>query len=119
MQPPRKAAIIGAALDLGSGRRGADMGPSAIRYAGLDARIEGLGYDYADRGNVGTAVAEAIDAGDEHARFLPQIKETCSHIAELVADATGDGSIPIVLGGDHSVALGRSAGCSACTARAA
>jgi arginase len=82
------------------------MGPSAIRYAGLDDRIEGLGYDYADRGNVGTAVAEAIDAGDEHARFLPQIKETCRHIAELVADAAGAGSIPIVLGGDHSVALG-------------
>jgi arginase len=82
------------------------MGPSAIRYAGLDDRIEGLGYDYADRGNVGTAVAEAIDAGDEHARFLPQIKETCRHIAELVADAVGAGSIPIVLGGDHSVALG-------------
>ncbi|TML29902.1 MAG: arginase [Actinobacteria bacterium] len=106
MQPGRKVAIIGAALDLGAGRRGVDMGPSAIRYAGLDARIEGLGYAYADRGNVGTAVAEAIDAGDEHARFLPQIKETCGHIAELVADAAGDGSIPIVLGGDHSVALG-------------
>ena len=106
MQPGRKVAIIGAALDLGAGRRGVDMGPSAIRYAGLDARIEGLGYAYADRGNVGTAVAEAIDAGDEHARFLPQIKETCGHIAELVAEAAGAGSIPIVLGGDHSVALG-------------
>jgi len=106
MQPGRKVAIIGAALDLGAGRRGVDMGPSAIRYAGLDTRIESLGYAYADRGNVGTAVAEAIDAGDEHARFLPQIKETCGHIAELVADAAGDGSIPIVLGGDHSVALG-------------
>jgi arginase len=106
MQPGRKVAIIGAALDLGAGRRGVDMGPSAIRYAGLDARIEGLGYAYADRGNVGTAVAEAIAAGDEHARFLPQIKETCGHIAELVAEAAGAGSIPIVLGGDHSVALG-------------
>jgi arginase len=106
MQPGRKATVIGAALDLGSGRRGVDMGPSAIRYAGLDGRIESLGYAYADRGNVGTAVAEAIDPGDEHARFLPQIKETCRHIADLVAEAAGSGSVPIVLGGDHSVALG-------------
>jgi arginase len=106
MQLRRKATIIGAALDLGSGRRGVDMGPSAIRYAGLDGRISELGLEYEDLGNVGTAVAEAIDEGDEHARFLPQIKETCRHIAELVAEAAGSGSIPVVLGGDHSVALG-------------
>jgi arginase len=106
MQGRRKVTIIGAALDLGAGRRGVDMGPSAIRYAGLDARIEALGFGYHDLGNVGTAVPEAIDAGDEHARFLPQIKDTCRHIAELVAEAAGDGSVPIVLGGDHSVALG-------------
>jgi arginase len=106
MQPRRKATIIGAALDLGAGRRGVDMGPSAIRYAGLEARLEGLGYAYDDRGNVGTAVAEAIDAGDEHARFLPQIKDTCRHIADLVAEVAGNGSTPVVLGGDHSVALG-------------
>jgi arginase len=110
MQPRRKATIIGAALDLGAGRRGVDMGPSAIRYAGLDARIAGLGYESDDLGNVGTAVAEAIDEGDEHARFLPQIKETCGHIAELVAAAGERGSTPIVLGGDHSVALGSLAG---------
>jgi arginase len=106
MQPSRRVTIIGAALDLGAGRRGVDMGPSAIRYAGLDARIRGLGYEVDDRGNVGTAVAEAIEAGDEHARFLRQIKETCRHIADLVADTAGEGSIPLVLGGDHSVALG-------------
>jgi arginase len=106
LQPSRKAAVIGAALDLGAGRRGVDMGPSAIRYAGLDARIAELGYEYVDHGNVGTAVAEATSVVDEHARFLPQIKETCRHIAELVASATRDGFVPIVLGGDHSVALG-------------
>ena len=106
MQPSRKVTIIGAALDLGAGRRGVDMGPSAIRYAGLDGRLAGLGYEYDDRGNVGTAVAEAIPVGDERARFLPQIKETCGQIAELVRDAARAGSIPLVLGGDHSVALG-------------
>jgi arginase len=82
------------------------MGPSAIRYAGLDARIAELGHEYVDFGNVGTAVAEATSVVDEHARFLPQIKETCGHIAELVIDAGSDGHVPVVLGGDHSVALG-------------
>ena len=106
LQPSRKVTIIGAALDLGAGRRGVDMGPSAIRYAGLDGRLAELGYDYDDLGNVGTAVAEAIPVGDEHARFLPQIKDTCRQIADLVRDAAGEGSIPLVLGGDHSVGLG-------------
>jgi arginase len=106
MQQSRRVTIIGAALDLGAGRRGVDMGPSAIRYAGLDHRLAALGYDYVDRGNVGTAVAEAIPVGDEHARFLPEIKATCRDIADLVRSAVDDGSIPLVLGGDHSVALG-------------
>jgi len=99
-------AIIGAALDLGSGRRGVDMGPSAIRYAGLDPRLEGLGLRVEDWGNVITAVAEASDEGSERMRFLPQIKETCERVAELVGRAVGEGLLPLVLGGDHSVALG-------------
>lgn len=103
---PRPVAIIGAALDLGAGRRGVDMGPSAIRYAGLDARIAGLGRRCEDWGNVRTAVAEASAVGDERLRFLPQIKETCERIAELVARAVEEGYLPLVLGGDHSVALG-------------
>jgi arginase len=86
------------------------MGPSAIRYAGLAARIAELGHDYADWGNVETAVAEATDMGDEHARFLPEIKTTCERIAQLVADAARDEFVPVVLGGDHSVALGTLAG---------
>jgi arginase len=86
------------------------MGPSAIRYAGLDERIGQLGYEVDDLGNVGTAVPEAIDAGEEQARFLPQIKETCHHIADLVAQAAAAGSTPVVLGGDHSVALGTLSG---------
>ncbi len=86
------------------------MGPSAIRYAGLAARIADLGQEYVDLGNVETAVAEAIPVADEHARFLPQIKETCERIARLVERTVRDGFLPVVLGGDHSVALGTLAG---------
>jgi len=106
----RKVAVIGAALDLGAGRRGVDMGPSAIRYAGLDARLGELGYEYVDRGNVETPVAEAVPVEDEQARFLPQIKEISGRIAQLVAHDTREGYVPVVLGGDHSVALGTLAG---------
>jgi arginase len=98
--------VIGAALDLGAGRRGVDMGPSAIRYAGLDARLADIGHTPDDLGNVETAVAEATTPGDERARFLPQIRETCARIADRVAGAAERGSVPLVLGGDHSVALG-------------
>jgi arginase len=98
--------VIGAPLDLGAGRRGVDMGPSAIRYAGLAARIRELGRGYLDWGNVEAAVPEATDVGDERARFLPQIKETCERVARLVGEAVRDGSVPLVLGGDHTVALG-------------
>jgi arginase len=103
-RPP--VAVIGAPLDLGAGRRGVDMGPSAIRYAGLDARIRDVGSEYADWGNVETAVAEATDVGDERARFLAQIKATCERVAKLAGTAVREGFVPLVLGGDHSVALG-------------
>jgi arginase len=102
----RPVAVIGAPLDLGAGRRGVDMGPSAIRYAGLDERIAELGRRCEDRGDVVTAVAEATSVGDERLRYLPQIKATCERIADLVARAVEDGELPLVLGGDHSVALG-------------
>jgi arginase len=113
VQPSRQTvAVIGAALDLGAGRRGVDMGPSAIRYAGLDARLAEIGHTPDDLGNVETAVAEATAPGDERARFLPQIRETCARIADRVAEAAGSGSLPLVLGGDHSVALGTLEGLS-------
>jgi arginase len=102
----RAIAIIGAALDLGQGRRGVDMGPSAIRYAGLEERLVSLGYDVHDHGNVEAAVPEATALQDEHARFLPEIKATCERIAAKVVEETSAGVTPLVLGGDHSVALG-------------
>ena len=105
--PPRRVALIGAPLDLGAGRRGVDMGPSAIRYAGLEQHLaETLGIDTVDLGNVAAPVPEAMDEGDEHARFLRPILELCDRVAQLVAAARRNGQTPVVLGGDHSVALG-------------
>ena len=106
MRSKREIAIIGATLDLGQGRRGVDMGPSAIRYAGLEDRLVRLGYAVRDEGNVETAVAEATAVRDERARFLPEIHDTCELIAARVAEATSHDALPLVLGGDHSVALG-------------
>jgi arginase len=108
-----KAAIIGAPLDLGAGRRGVDMGPSAIRYAGLEERLAALGVDCVDRGNVAAPGAEATEVQDPRARFLPAILATCERIAALVGEALDDGRIPIVLGGDHSIALGTLGGLAA------
>jgi arginase len=109
----QSVAVIGAALDLGAGRRGVDMGPSAIRYAGLAERIEELGRVVVDHGNVPADIAEATDEGDEQARFLPQILRTCERISRLVREVREDGLFPLVLGGDHSVALGSLGGLAA------
>ena len=82
------------------------MGPSAIRYAGLDERVAQLGRRVEDWGDVETAVLEATEVVDERMRYLPQIKATCERIAALVARASEEDYLPLVLGGDHSVALG-------------
>jgi arginase len=102
--------IVGAPLDLGQGRRGVDMGPSAIRYAGLEERLASFGCTVVDRGNLTTAEPEALAVGDERARFLSEILDACAGLAELVTDVVSDGSLPLVLGGDHSIALGTLAG---------
>ena len=108
MQPSdREVVVIGAPLDLGQGRRGVDMGPSAIRYAELKQHLsEKLGIAVEDLGDVNAPVPESTDVGDDRARFLPQILELCDHVAKLVAAARAKGAMPLVLGGDHSIALG-------------
>jgi len=82
------------------------MGPSAIRYAGLESRIEGLGRRVFDWGNVEGAVPEATEMGSERVRFLTPIKQACERVAHLVARSVEEGLQPLVLGGDHSVAIG-------------
>jgi arginase len=102
----RRVAIIGAELDLGAGRRGVDMGPSAIRYAGLGERLASLDIPSQDWGNVHTQIRETTDPGNHDARYLSQIRETCERIAEQVRSAAEADLTPLVLGGDHSVAIG-------------
>jgi arginase len=107
---PRKIRVIGVPLDLGQSRRGVDMGPSAVRVAGLEARLEALGHVVEDAGNVAVAIAEQKKEGDPHAKYLKEITATCTKHAELVVKTLEAGKVPITLGGDHSIAAGTVAG---------
>jgi arginase len=107
---PRQIRVIGVPLDLGQSRRGVDMGPSAVRVAGLEARLEAIGHVVEDGGNVAVAMAEQKKEGDAHAKYLKEITATCTKHAELVVKTLEADKIPITLGGDHSVAAGTVAG---------
>ena len=103
-------AIIGAPMDLGAGRRGVDMGPSALRLAGLNDKLASLGYEVEDLGNVRVDQPETTPIGPTEARYLPQIINTCERLAEMVEQAADHGRVPLVLGGDHSIAVGTVSG---------
>src|SRR5713226_1869146 len=107
---PKQIRVIGVPLDLGQSRRGVDMGPSAVRVAGLEARLESLGHVVEDGGNIAVAIAEQKKEGDPHAKYLKEITATCTKHAELVLKTLEAGKFPLVLGGDHSVAAGTVAG---------
>src|SRR5690625_2164343 len=98
--------IIGAPLDFGAGRRGVDMGPSAIRYAGLKRGLEALGHDVRDLGNVSVPLGENCPPGDPKLKYLDPIIEVEHQLVEVVSSTVEEGRIPLVLGGDHSLALG-------------
>jgi arginase len=106
----RKIRILGIPLDLGQSRRGVDMGPSAMRVAGLEAHLEQLGHVVEDGGNISVPIAETRQAGSENARYLKEITETCTKAAERVLATLEEGMTPIALGGDHSVAVGTVSG---------
>jgi arginase len=105
-------AIIGAPLDLGQDRRGVDMGPSAVRVANLNRRVESLGYVVEDLGNVPVDQRERVSHGDDSARYTNQIAESCKRLGMLVGKSLAGGRVPVILGGDHSVAIGTVAGVS-------
>jgi arginase len=110
VQPVRRIRVLGVPLDMGASRRGVDMGPSAMRVAGLEKRLEALGHQVTDGGNIRVEVAETQGYGNKKARYLKQIAETCSHVADAVVKTLEDGMTPFVLGGDHSLAAGSVAG---------
>jgi arginase len=105
-----RIAIIGAPLDLGAGRRGVDMGPSAMRVANINKRIATLGYDVEDLGNVPVDQLESLPEGPRHAKYLPQIAATCQRLAVMVEQASEEDKATLVMGGDHSIAIGSVAG---------
>jgi arginase len=107
---PEDIHVIGVPLDLGAGRRGVDMGPSAVRIAGVSERLERLGYRVADTGDVPVPIPESADPGDPKAHYLPQIAEVATALADRVTTAMRAGAIPLVLGGDHSLSIGSIAG---------
>ena len=110
--PTRRIMVLGVPLDMGASRRGVDMGPSAMRVAGLAARLESLGHRVTDGGNVAVDIAETQNFGSPNARYLKQIADTCTRTAAAVSKTLEDGMTPLVLGGDHSIAVGSVSGVS-------
>jgi arginase len=108
----REIRIIGVPLDLGASRRGTDVGPSALRIAGLGAQLRRLGFSVAREDDIPAPAMETRTVEDEKARYKPQILEVCTQLATEVKRHLEDGAFPLVLGGDHSIAMGTFAGTS-------
>ena len=106
----QKVRIIGVPMDLGQSRRGVDMGPSALRGAGLQASIKKLGLQVEDIGNLSVKQPEEMPIGEKRAKYLEEIAETCGDIAAAAEKSLSEGFLPLVLGGDHSIAAGVAAG---------
>lgn len=108
---PNRVDIIGVPMDLGADRRGVDMGPSAIRYARLSDGLSTLGIpSVIDHGNLAVPVPESASQSDVNAKYLPIIRAVCDRLADLVEGIVKEGGFPLVLGGDHSIAIGTLAG---------
>lgn len=100
-----KIRIIGVPVDLGQAQRGVDLGPGALRYAGISARLDGLGYEVEDVGNLGVPVRDALTAERER-HYLPSIQRVCEATYQAGREAVEDGFLPLFMGGDHSLAIG-------------
>jgi arginase len=106
----RRVSLIGVPLDLGAGRRGVDMGPSAFRVADVDERIRQLGLEVEDAGDLPVKIQETQGPGDPRLKYLHEILEVVTGLRDRVEGALGEGNTPVVLGGDHSVAMGTISG---------
>src|SRR5215467_16042144 len=101
--------IIGVPLDLGGGRRGVDMGPSAFRIAGLGERISALGYAVVDKGDLPAPIPETQEQRDERKKYIRDIAKVCQKVYQTALASLEEGAMPLVLGGDHSIAAGPAA----------
>jgi arginase len=110
---PLKIRIIGVPMDLGQSRRGVDMGPSALRVAGLLQRMKHLGHQVEDIGNIPVKQPEEQHYGEKRAKYLQEIAETCRGLSAMTQRTIEEGLVPVVLGGDHSIAVGSVAGAAA------
>src|SRR5258708_26225052 len=106
----QKIRIIGVPMDLGASRRGVDMGPSALRVAGLQARIKQLGHQVEDIGNISVKQPEEMSYGEKRAKYLAEIADACKDLAVIVENSLDEKMLPVVLGGGHSIAAGRLSG---------
>ncbi|MGE3725636.1 MAG: arginase [Candidatus Sericytochromatia bacterium] len=113
MRKDQIISILGAPLDLGAGHRGVDAGPSAFRIAGLEKAIREMGYLVQDEGNISVAIPESLEIGQTNARFLEEITLACQTHFDRVFEIMRKGNFPLVLGGDHSIAIGTIGGISA------
>jgi arginase len=106
----QKIRIIGVPMDLGASRRGVDMGPSALRVAGLQARIKQLGHQVEDIGNISVKQPEEMSYGEKRAKYLAEIADACKDLGAIVEKSLEESMLPVVLGGDHSIAAGTLSG---------
>jgi len=104
--PLGEVSVVSVSIDLGAGRRGVDMGPSALRIAGLSAMLEELGYSVREAGTVTASGPETTDLGETRTRFLSEVSGVCRRSHQLVREALARGALPLVLGGDHSLSMG-------------
>lgn len=109
---PSLVHIIGVPLDLGGGRRGVDMGPSAVRIAGISELLASLGCKVADRGDIDAPIPETKAAGDPKKKYIKEIARVCAKLHQRALQSLEDEALPLVIGGDHSLAAG-SVGASA------
>ncbi len=107
----RQVRMIGVPMDLGAGRRGVDMGPSAVRYAGLARQVRALGFTFQDGGDISVPIPE-VRAPGKGPRYLKEIHRACDRLATRVEKLMDDGVLPVVIGGDHSMAIGTITGVS-------
>ncbi|MEM6292342.1 MAG: arginase [Myxococcota bacterium] len=110
MSTSKTIQVIGVPMDHGAGRRGVGMGPAAIRIAGLHKRLRGLEYDVRDLGDLQVPIPETLPESDAKAKFLPHIADTCVDLANAIPSMFEDDGFPLVLGGDHSIAIGTLSG---------